>query len=70
MKKNNTYLNNEEYLYAYPFSEGKGLVQYKPSEYYFIDANGKKASDSYSSSTPYGEGLAFVYTKNRTWGEY
>jgi hypothetical protein len=62
LKSNGQPLNNETYEYAYPFSEGKGLVFPKFNECYFIDTNGKKVSDSYMTASSYGEGLAFVFT--------
>lgn len=61
ISKKNKFLNNEEYVYAYPFTEGVGLVQKTYIENYFIDTNGKRVSDIYTGATSYGDGLAFVY---------
>ncbi len=60
INKNNKFLNNEEYLYAEPFSEGVGLAQKEVLENYFIDTSGKRVSEIYKSATSYSEGLAFV----------
>lgn len=62
INKSNKFLNNEEYLYAYAFSEGVGLVQKETLQLYFIDTNGKRVSDIYKGASSYSEGLAYVYT--------
>jgi hypothetical protein len=62
INKNNKYLNNEEYIDAYAFSEGVGFVQKEFLENYFIDINGKRVSDIYKGASSYSEGLAYVYT--------
>lgn len=64
IKKDGKFLDNIEYQYAYPFSEGKGLVHTSYTECYFIDENGKKVSGIYPTATPYREGLAFVFTSS------
>lgn len=61
INKNNKFLNNEEYVYVYNFSEGVGLVQKELLKMYFIDINGKRVSDIYRGADSYSEGLAFVY---------
>lgn len=64
--KKGKYLNNEEYNYVHPFSEGKGRVQKKNPktglfDVYFLDTKGKKVSGTYLSASDYKEGLAFVF---------